>query len=894
MTDAAVQFFLKKTDNWLSRELNLPDNIRARIKSLKDELGIMRAVFKDIDNQREQHNQIREWIQQLRNVSYEIEDVLDIRAYQKYARENTPWYHIGSRIGNHSIADLIEGIEENLENIKSRKAAYDIRFPSHRASTSTSSDYEREGIAPLYTPEVEIVGVEEQRQELASWVLDIERAYKVMFVVGMGGSGKTALVKLVYDQLKTDFDCHIWLTASKSVNSQELLSIMLSKLRTETANSPQTLQDLVSMLNNYLRDKRYLIIIDDLWTIEVWDDVKYALPKDKCSRVIITTRRGDISSSCRESSVDVYKIQPLSFEKARELFERRCLFPSATGTRLWAEKILKRCEGLPLGVIEIGKALSNRYKSESELKKLHDSLQAELASSSGQLSSIRRALMLSYDDLPDHLKFCFLYMTMFPDDYSVKRRTLIRLWIAEGLVEKENGKEVEDIGEKYLEELMERNLIQASESDFDGRPQTCRLHSLMHKIALSKSADENFCTVWKDPKGDISKKTRRLSVQSTEFDMRIEMPCFPRTLFTSSFCLKTAPRIGSSLKLLKTLHLDGASVDTFPKGIEKLLLLKYLCLSNTRIKMVPVSIGRLQHLETLNLKQTFVTSVPDTLTNLTELRHLLICRYNYDRLQLLDEVNGFKVPTEISKLTHLQKLSFVRADSDDRVIQELRNLKELRKLAIIDLPRDSGPILCQVIQSLRNLHSLSMTSLKREETLKIQEINNPPQLLQRLYLKGHLEKMPRWISKLHDLVRLRLKQSRLRQDNNPITILGELPNLLELQLLDAYTGVQLDFEVGTFLKLKVLEFDQMKELTVIIIDEEALPCLEKLIISRCQRLRHIPVGIENVTQLKELHLGHMPPHFIEPLKRNGSMRQLVQHIQKIDSRNHHGALEDLS
>ncbi|KAL7148346.1 hypothetical protein ABFS83_06G172300 [Erythranthe nasuta] len=894
MAEAAATYLIEKTDNWLTKEWTLSDKVKEGIERLQTDLPMTKAILKDMDTEREQDNQTQELIRLFRGVIYDIEDVLDMRAYQN-SHQNSPWYDRRSRIGKHSIAAFINETEANLKRITDKRADYQNRRSSHPAPIPS---YQEAEIATEDTPGDEIVGVEEPKEEITSWILDSERACKVKFVVGMGGSGKTAVVKLVYDQLKTDFDCHVWLTASMSMTSPELLSIMLNKLRLYPANSPsQALPDLVSALKNYLRDKRYLIIIDDLWTIKVWDDVKRALPRGNCSRVIITTRRGDIaSSSCRENFVEVYNIQALPLEKARDLFQRKCgALPSEPGRGLWFENLLRKCEGLPLGIIEIGKLLYAKEKSESEFRKVHNTLRAELAS--GQLSSIRRALLLSYDDLPYHLKCCFLYMSMFPECYLVNRRTLIRLWIAEGFVERENDKQVEDIGEEYLQELIQRNLIQAGELDFAGRPQTCRLHSLMHKIALSKSKAEDFCTIWLNPKGMIPDKTRRLSIQNTEFNVPNKNLCHARTLFTSSVGLKIASHISSSLKLLKTLHLDGASVDTFPKGIEDLLLLKYLCLSNTRIKMVPVSIGRLQHLETLNLKQTFMTSVPDTLTNLTELRHLLICRYNINGDVSFGAVSGFKVPREVSKLTHLQKLSFVRADSDHKMIRELRYLTELRKLGIIDLPSNSGPILCHVIQMLTNLHSLNMTSLHREEVLNIQGIDNPPPL-QRLYLTGHLEKMPQWISRLHDLVRIRLKWSRLRQDNNPITILGKLPNLLELQLLDAYKGDRLDFRVGRFPRLKILEFDQMEELTVITIENWALPCLQKLIISRCQNLGGIPVGIENVAQLKELHLGDMPPHFVDPIRRNGRMRRLVQRIQKISYKHlqngHQWPPEDLS
>ena len=178
---------------------------------------------------------------------------------------------------------------------------------------------------------------------------------------------------------------------------------------------------------------------------------------------------------------------------------------------------------------------------------------------------------------------------------------------------------------------------------------------------------------------------------------------------------------------------------------------------------------------------------------------------------------------------------------------------------------------------LTSLRSLSMKSSKMGEILSIQEINKPPQL-QRLYLWGSLEKMPSWIAKLDDLVRIRLKWSRLPAADNPITILGKLNNLLELQLLDAYTGNMLEFCGGTFLKLKILELNQMEQLQMIKTGKGALPGLQKLSIILCPKLRD-PTGIANIPQLKELHFREMPQDYVNPLLRNGPLHHVVGHVR---------------
>ncbi|GFZ06070.1 hypothetical protein Acr_18g0002400 [Actinidia rufa] len=157
-------------------------------------------------------------------------------------------------------------------------------------------------------------------------------------------------------------------------------------------------------------------------------------------------------------------------------------------------------------------------------------------------------------------------------------------------------------------------------------------------------------------------------------------------------------------------------------------------------------------------------------------------------------------------------------------------------------------------------------------------------------LEWRLRRMPNWISKLHDLVRIRLKWSRLTHD--PIPILQDLPNLLELQLLDAYTGSWLNFNAGKFQTLKILEFELLEQLEIVILKSGSMPGLQKLIIRRCDNLKQVPVGIENLTHLKELDLYDKPHFFVNPLQKSGGeLRHLVCRIPKIHSysRNREGS-----
>ena len=899
MADGVVSFLLQKLQTFASREWNLEENIKNGVHDLQIEMQSIEALMKDADAKKDHDHRIKVWIQEVRIQAHAIEDVLDLFRFQQ--DQESMWPHLKMR---HPISNLIQDINTRLATIKKTKESY-----QSMASTSSST---AETNVPLIISDGgdNIVGINEPKSKLVSWAMEPNQKLKVLFVVGMPGLGKTTLARCVFETVKEHFHFHAWIIASKSRTKSEILRSLLGKLGCPISGSlleelgcptdGSDLDNLMQTLKIFLQHKRherYVIIVDDLWAKDVWDSIKHSLPDvNNSSRIIITTRRGDIANSCREDdSIDIHKLQPLSMVSAEQLFNKIAFRRSGecpSALKEVSKSILQKCEGLPLGIIEMGRLLSSKSEIAYEWKKIHDSLESELKSGGG-LSNTMKVLSGSYKDLPYHLKYCFLYMSIFPENYPVKRRRLIRLWIAEGFVKEERGKTLEEVGEEYLNELIGRSLIKAHEIDFDERPFTVGVHALMHRIILSVSHEENFCTTVcaEGAEGNLAGKPRRLSVQTGNFDLSQDLTCV-RTFFSLS---SGKVSIGPNFRLLKVLDIQGTPLGNFPSAITDLVLLKYLSLRNTSIRSIPKSVGKLRQLETLDLKQTLVKKLPESVLKLAKLRHLLVYSYNMGSVVSFDSVQGFSVSTNIGAMKNLQKLSFVRAKRQHRMIQELRNLTQLRKLGIVELAKEDGSSFCQSIKMMSNLLSLDVTSLNKSEPLELDSMaNNPPRFLQRLYLKGSLQTFPKWVSSLHDLVRIRLKWSSLSGDN-PIEALQYLPNLMELQLLDAYTGPQLDFQATKFRKLKILDLEQLKQLRFIVMEDYTLPSLQKLIIRQCNELKQVPVGIHNLHHLKELLLCDMPEIFVAQLRENGGgLRCLIRHISIIHSYQQDGSMEDLS
>ncbi|XP_034690543.1 disease resistance protein RPM1-like [Vitis riparia] len=226
----------------------------------------------------------------------------------------------------------------------------------------------------------------------------------------MGGLGKTTLANKVYDnkELVGHFDCSAWITVSQSFKMEELLRNMTMKFyqarKEPVPEGINTVDEssLMTLTRQYLQDKRYVVVFDDVWKLDFWGFIKYVLPENKKgSRIIITTRNDEVASCCKESSFDyIHKLQPLPPKSSWELFCKKA-FQGGCPPELekLSHDIVRRCGGLPLAIVAIGGLLSRKEKLVSEWKKFSDTLGSELQSNS-HLESINTILSLSYHDLP--------------------------------------------------------------------------------------------------------------------------------------------------------------------------------------------------------------------------------------------------------------------------------------------------------------------------------------------------------------------------------------------------------------------------------------------------------------------------------------------------------------
>jgi len=904
MAETAVLFALGELFQFLKKETNLLRGVHTDFIDIKDELESIQVFLKDADrkaaDEADTNDGIRTWVKHMREASFRIEDVID-EYLRLIHRANPPGCGslvckivslIKNLIPRHQIASEIQDIKLSIRGIKERSERYNFQILQEPGSSSVSSStretengrWRDPRLSALFIEETEVVGFEGPREELFGWLLESAAERTVISVVGMGGIGKTTLAKLIFDSQKvtTQFDCRACIAVSQSYTVRGLLINMMEQFCRETEDPlPQMLhkmddKSLIIEVRQYLQHKRYLIFFDDVWQEDFSDQIEFAMPNNnKGSRIIITTRMMHVAEFFKKSFiVHVHKLQLLPPNKAWELFCKKVFRFEPGGhcppaLEAVSKEIVKKCKQLPLAIVAIGGLLSTKSKTMIEWQKVIQNLSLELERNA-HLTSLTKILSLSYDGLPYYLKPCILYFGIYPEDYSINHKRLTRQWIAEGFVKYDERQTPEQVADEYLSELIHRSLVQVSNVGFEGKVQTCQVHDLLREVIIRKMKDLTFChCVHENSESIVVGKTRRLSIatspnnvlKSTDNSHFRAIHVFEKGGSLEHFMGKLC----SQSRILKVLDIQGTSLNHIPKNLGNLFHLRYINLRKTKVEALPKSVGELQNLETLDLRETLVHELPSEINKLTRLRHLLAFHRNYeDNYSILGFTTGVLMEKGIKNLTSLQNICYVEVDHGGvDLIEEMKMLRQLRKLGLRHVRREHGHALSEAIVEMQHLESLNITAIAEDEIIDLNFVSSPPKL-QRLHLKARLERLPDWIPKLEYLVKIRLGLSKLKDD--PMQSLKNLPNLLKLSLWDnAYDGEVLHFQIGGFQKLTTLNLSRLNRVNSIVIDHASMLSLEHLILEKIPQLKKVPSGIKPMHNLKDIYITDMPAEFAKSI-----------------------------
>ncbi|KAL6654111.1 hypothetical protein ACP70R_007576 [Stipagrostis hirtigluma subsp. patula] len=805
LVTGALGALLTKLGDLLTGEYQLQTSVRDDIAYLMAELESMEAALLKISESPIDHppdKQHKLWARDVRELSYDIEDRVD--TFMVRIDNHAPKEFQGFRGFidrgldllrrakiRHDIGTDIKSIKRRIQEVSDRRVRYKVDGAAEKLPVGPTVDSLRQ--SALYKRVTELVGVKDKSNDLVRWLMEggqvsDQQELKIVSIVGFGGIGKTTLAKLVYDKLKGQFNCGAFVSMSFNPNMITIFCDMLYQLSKDYQLSRHNWEatfwgepQLINEITEFLHDKRYFIVIDDIWHNSVWEKIRCALIKNKCgSRIITTTRKFDVA----KQTGDIYHLKPLSSVDSRKLFclrifgtEDKCL-PNALAAV--SNSILKKCGGVPLAIITIASMLASK-KGLGNVHKYWSQVCQSMGSGledSSNVMDMRRILSVSYYDLPLHLKTCLLYLCSYPEDYEISTQDLISKWLGEGFILKEQGKTMYEVGEDYVCELINRSLVQqANVDDKYQHKNTFRIHDMVLDLITWLSNQNDFLILHGHERPiHLPNKIRRLSFQNGIEDDSKKLPTmkcsYVRSIFVFNGGFHMPPTL-SSFPVLRVLDLavcDKVDNHHF-KDICNMLHLRCLILNNTCITEIPQEIGNLKLLQSLDIGSIDVQSLPSSFVQLQQLVLFKFGRIEcsipegFGNLKSLEQLTGTIWITSVTEvlflgaLTELERVQLYisgwNKSFDKPVLQWLSamiNLKYLflRGSGIMDLG-SSCDKLVQGLQQLRVIH-----------------------------MEATICTVPKWMCLLSSLSILSLVISVLTEED--LRVLGSIPSLYDLAI----------------------------------------------------------------------------------------------------------------
>ncbi|KAB2629953.1 CC-NBS-LRR protein [Pyrus ussuriensis x Pyrus communis] len=905
MAEFVVSFVVERLGDLLIEKATFLHGVKQNVEQIRVELRRMQCFLKDADKRQDEDDSIRNWVSEIREVAYDAEDVIATFTIKIATPISNPlkryacFFDQASNLNQ--VGSEIEAINDRISDLTRSMQTYGLSVVrDHQGSSSIAFEMQRQ-LRWSYSHVIDdhIVGLQGNINELVAELMNEEKHSRVVSICGMGGLGKTTLAKEVYrnDRVRRYFEGSAWAYISQQCKPRDVWEGILIKLTSPSKEERDHIlklrdEELAKKLYQVQMEKKYLVVLDDIWSIEAWKILSPAFPSSGkgCSRILLTTRNKDLASFVDRSGL--HEPRNLTEEESWELLQKKAFprngdpdFIRSKDKEQLGREMVKKCAGLPLAIVVLGGLLATK-ETVHEWDIVHRDILSYLKRAKGdeQHSTVPEVLALSYHDLPFQLKPCFLYLSHFPEDFEIPRRKLVQLWIAEGIVsphhDAEGDETIEDVAERYLGYLINRCMVQVGTLGSTGKIKTCRLHDLMRDLCLSKAKRENFLqNVHYSDEGmmvDSSSsrmlseatstgKTRRLAVFlpshvdnliPSKYKEDSSLSLRSLVYFHASKCRLVSWQLTKTIfefKMLKVLDLEGVKgpYEKLPKDIGDLVQLQFLSLKKTHIQALPSSIGNLIHLKTLNLQTISKLSwdptvqIPNVIWKMEGLRHLYLpkwCGNAVDKLQL-------------GNLINLQTLVNFPANKCD--VEVLRKLTNLRKLVLNDpkhfksLVKIFGP----QSRTLSCLESLSLTSETLsfpDEVVDVRQLMLSCRRLQKLHVEGRIEKLPEYHQFPPNLAKLTLWGSKLEED--PMPTLERLPNLRILSGWQMFAGKKMVCSNQGFPKLKSLLLRGFSNLEDWTMEEGAMPGLCRLEISSCIKLKTIPDSLRFVKTLQELEI----------------------------------------
>uniref|UniRef100_A0A7N2R0S5 Uncharacterized protein n=1 Tax=Quercus lobata TaxID=97700 RepID=A0A7N2R0S5_QUELO len=508
MAWALVSAIKDQLSSFIASEFLSIANFKGEVQKLESKFHTIQAMLNDAEKRQVKEEAVKLWLDKLKDVSYQMDDVLDewntamikaeIEKQQKDDAEKAetssaakkrkvwPLISVPTLLQHRDIAHKIKELNEKLDEIDREGEVYTF------ALTRGNEEVER----PRTTSFVdvsEILGRDKVRDDLVSILLgkgsEEVRNPHVISLVGMGGIGKTTLAQLAYndDEVKAHFEIKVWVCVSDPFNQGKVAKEIFESIKFQSPNmttlhietkifesiesqSPNmtALQTLLEAICKQVEGKKFFLVLDDVWTegSTMWEPFRLALKyAAQGSRILVTTRKSRVAEMM--GSVSIINLEVLSKEDCCLVFSKIAFFDRDPKQREQLEdlgtQIVEKCKGLPLAAKTLG-SLMQFKRSREEWKSILDNNFWEFEDVE---RSLYAPLLLSYYDLSSPLRRCFSFCAVFPKDYVFSSDELVFMWMSQGYIKPKANMEIEIIAREYFENLAIRSFFQDFEKDED-------------------------------------------------------------------------------------------------------------------------------------------------------------------------------------------------------------------------------------------------------------------------------------------------------------------------------------------------------------------------------------------------------------------------------------------
>ncbi|KAI5557763.1 hypothetical protein BDE02_18G125000 [Populus trichocarpa] len=532
------------------------------------------------------------------------------------------------------LEEITNVMEDDIEN-----GTGGVVQPGAGASSSGGITCNTDAIKGDAAPTTKLVGqaFEDHEKTIWSWLMHDE--VSTIGIYGMGGVGKTTLVKHIYDQLqkRRDSFCHVyWITVSQDTSISRLQNSIARRIGLDLSNEGEELYRAFDLSEELMKKQKWVLILDDLWKALELHKVGVPIQAVKGCKLILTTR---LEKVCEQMDTQhKIKVSPILEEEAWTLFIERLGHQMALSPEVEqiAKSITKECAGLPLGIITMAgtmKGVEDMHEWRNALEDLRESRVRK----DDMEPEVFHILRYSYNHLSEAaLQQCFLYCALFPEDFEIRREDLIAYLIDEGVIKGLKSKEVEfDKGHSMLNKLENVCLLEGFKYR-NGGDRCVKIHDLIRDMAIHILEDNSQGIVKAGAQlrelPDAEEWTENLTRVSLMHNQIKEIPSShsPRcpSLSTLLLCRNSelqfiADSFFEQLHGLRVLDLSYTGFTKLPDSVSELVNLTALLLIGCHMLRHVPSLEKLRALKRLDLSGTWaLEKIPQGMECLCNLRYL--------------------------------------------------------------------------------------------------------------------------------------------------------------------------------------------------------------------------------------------------------------------------------